>query len=81
VFRALSRYLGRRVLFVCHGGVMRVVVGLLDGVENEHIGNSTPANAEIVVRRVNPEEWERACARALQRSSIGDRRGPGDGRS
>jgi broad specificity phosphatase PhoE len=64
VFPALARHLGRRVLFVCHGGVMRVVVGLLDGVADDDIGKTTPANAEIVVRRVTPEAWEQAYRRA-----------------
>jgi broad specificity phosphatase PhoE len=66
VFPALARHLGRRVLFVCHGGVMRVVVGLLDGVEDEDVGKTTPANAEIIVRNVAPDVWETAYARALR---------------
>ncbi len=65
VFPALARHLGRRVLFVCHGGVMRVVVGLLDGVEDADIGKTTPMNAEIVVRMVRPDVWEKAYARAM----------------
>jgi 2,3-bisphosphoglycerate-dependent phosphoglycerate mutase len=65
VFPALARYVGRRVLFVCHGGVMRVVVGLLDGVADEDIGKTTPMNGEIVVCLVRPDVWEKAYARAL----------------
>ncbi len=65
VFPALAPHLGKRVLFVCHGGVMRVVVGLLDGVANDDIGKTTPANAEIIVRRISPDVWERAYRRAL----------------
>jgi broad specificity phosphatase PhoE len=71
VFPALAPHVGKRVLFVCHGGVMRVVVGLLDGIADDDIGKTTPANAEIVVRRISPETWERAYRRAVATDADG----------
>jgi hypothetical protein len=43
---------------------MRVAVGLLDGVADDDIGKTTPANAEIIVRNVAPDVWENAYRRA-----------------
>jgi broad specificity phosphatase PhoE len=62
---ALARYTERRVLFVCHGGVMRVVMGLLDGIPLEEIGSHTPANAEIIVRTVDAATWAVAYEKAV----------------
>ncbi len=43
-----------RTLVVAHGGLIRVVLGLLDGVPVERIGGTPVANAEPIHRRVAP---------------------------
>jgi probable phosphoglycerate mutase len=64
VFPALATRLGRQVLFVCHGGVIRVVLGMLDDLPYDDVGRSTLGNAEIAARLVTEGRWQRAYDRA-----------------
>ena len=42
------------LLVVCHGALIRAVVGVLDDLDPAHIGAYKPKNLEFVVRRVDP---------------------------
>lgn len=54
---------GSRMLIVVHGGVVRVLVGLLDGVPTDQIGGLRVANAQVEQRSVAPAEWGRLLKR------------------
>lgn len=47
------------VLLVAHGGVIRVVTGLLDGLEPAAIGERKIPNARPMIREVAPGTWRR----------------------
>lgn len=42
-----------RVLVVCHGALMRAVIGVLDGLDPAQIGQWKPGNCEVVVREAD----------------------------
>lgn len=48
---------GRDTLLVVHGGVMRVLLGLLDGTPPESIGTLKIDNTAFHERDVRPERW------------------------
>ncbi|MEL6908359.1 MAG: histidine phosphatase family protein, partial [Planctomycetota bacterium] len=50
---------GSRMLVVVHGGVVRVLVGLLDGVPTDRIGGLRIANVQVEQRSVEPSRWRR----------------------
>lgn len=52
--RFLSALDDRDTLVVAHGGVLRVVTGLLDGVPRERIGERKVRNVEFLVRQTTP---------------------------
>jgi|AMFO01.1.fsa_nt_gi Fructose-2,6-bisphosphatase len=47
------------VLLVAHGGVIRVVTGLVDGLDHDAIGQRKIANAQPMVREVAAGTWRR----------------------
>jgi len=53
---------GARVLLVTHGGVIRCLLGLLDGVPPDRIGAIRIANAQVEARDVSPRRWARLLA-------------------
>ncbi|RMH00112.1 MAG: histidine phosphatase family protein [Deltaproteobacteria bacterium] len=69
--RALAELLRWRdegdLLVVCHGALIRAVVGVLDGLEDDWIGTYKPRNLEFVVRRVD----HGMLARAAERLAVG----------
>lgn len=48
---------GRRTLLFVHGGLIRAVVGLLDGIPHDRIGLWKVKNVEIVARATPPGRW------------------------
>lgn len=50
----LSGLEDRDTLVVAHGGVLRVVTGLLDGLPRERIGERKVRNVEFLVRQTTP---------------------------
>ncbi len=54
-----------RVLVVCHGALMRAVIGVLDGVDAAQIGQWKPGNCEVAVREADAPRL-RALADALR---------------
>ncbi|MCB9796889.1 MAG: histidine phosphatase family protein [Alphaproteobacteria bacterium] len=53
-------------LVVAHGGVLRVLFGLLDGEDPQEIGFTGVANATPHHRTVSAEQWREALERALR---------------
>jgi glucosyl-3-phosphoglycerate phosphatase len=45
---------GRRILFV-HGGIIRVITGLIDGLDLEEIGRRKVANATLICKEAHRE--------------------------
>jgi broad specificity phosphatase PhoE len=50
---------GKDTLVFAHGGLIRCVVGLVDGVPLDEIGRNKVANAQVVERSVPPGSWGR----------------------
>ena len=53
---------GRDTLLFVHGGLIRVVVGIVDGTEPERIGLWKVKNTEVVERTVPPGRWSQLLA-------------------
>ncbi len=80
--KELRRYAGDGgLLVVCHGALMRAVVGVLDGIEPARVGLYAPRNLEFITRRVDRSQVAEAIAR--MGPAWGDRlaaeRGPSSG--
>lgn len=43
------------LLVVCHGALIRAVVGVLDDLDPAHVGAYKPKNLEFVARRIEPD--------------------------
>jgi probable phosphoglycerate mutase len=56
---ALDGHRDGHSLVVCHGGVIRILLGLLDGVPLEGVGRIPVHNAEPIRRTVDPSSWAR----------------------
>ncbi len=54
---------GRDVLVVCHGALIRAVVGVLDGKPEDEIGTYHPDNLEFVARELPRGAFAAALAR------------------
>ncbi len=52
-------------LVVAHGGVLRALLGLIDGLPEAEIPRRQVANTQAFVRVVRPEVWRRLHARCL----------------
>lgn len=52
-------------LVVAHGGVIRVLLGLLDGTRAENIGKYKVRNAELICRNLDVGAWARLQAALL----------------
>jgi len=50
---------GSDTLVFAHGGLIRVVVGLLDGTDVDSIGTWKVGNTEVAERVVEPGRWQR----------------------
>lgn len=50
---------GSRMLAVVHGGVIRCLVGLIDGLPTDQIGTMRIENTQIEGRDVDPTSWAR----------------------
>ena len=46
-------------LLVAHGGVIRTLLGLLDGLDREMIGRNRIANCDPCVREIEEDRWQR----------------------
>lgn len=53
---------GRRTVLFVHGGLIRAVVGLIDGTPHDRIGQWKVKNTEIVARSTPPERWAELLA-------------------
>jgi len=52
------------VLLAGHGGLLRALLGLLDGWAEDEIPGRPVANTEVFVREVVAQDWRRLAARA-----------------
>jgi probable phosphoglycerate mutase len=50
---------GSDTVVFAHGGLIRCVVGLLDGVDTDHIGRTKVGNVEVAARSVPPGTFAR----------------------
>ncbi len=57
---------GEDTLVFAHGGLIRCVAGLLDGIDTDLIGRTKVANVEVVARTVPTGTWAR-LARGIRR--------------
>lgn len=62
---------GVDTLWFGHGGWMRTVVGLIDGVPRGEIGAHKVANTELIERVVAPGTWSRLAAGLTDPPSVG----------